>query len=194
IIENVNQGNDAAGYPFTVEFQRYGFNNSVQQRFADNTLYINIDNNADSNNPNAIVRPGVFRGDGWTYYVTQISGQLDPIRSANYYNQTTFGPTTDPDGSLGECTPPVAANTACTSDAFCAGLAAGSVCGFLNGDESGFAGLDPQSTNVNASKPKIPVGPSNLRPFPGPGEVHPVGSEDTVAGPSRNVDIDLVGY
>jgi hypothetical protein len=194
IIEKVNQGLDATGYPFTVEFQRFGFNDTAQFRYADNTVYVNIDNNTDSNSPNAIVRPGVFRGDGFTYYAFAITGRIDPVVSATYYNQTTFGPTTDPDNSLLECTAPVAANTACTTDAFCAGLAAGSVCGFLNGDESGFAGFDRQSTNTRATKPSVPGAPSNLRPFPGPTEVHPVGSEDTVAGPSRNVDVDIVDY
>jgi hypothetical protein len=120
IIEKVNQGNDAAGYPFTVEFQRFGFNDSVQFRYSDNTVYVNIDNNADSNNPNAIVRPGVFRGDGFTYYAFAITGRIDPLYTRDEYNQTTFGPTTDPDGSLGECSPPVAAKPPARR-LFCAG-------------------------------------------------------------------------
>jgi hypothetical protein len=216
IIEKVNQGLDASGYPFAVEFQRFGFNDTAQFRYADNTVYVNIDNNTDSNSPNAIVRPGVFRGDGWTYYAFQITGRIDPVVSQEYYNQTTFGPTTDPDASLSHCA--VVPVTSCTSDATCRVCVGGSnpgtictlpagaeclgggvcteqgPCGKLTGDESGFPGFDRQSTNTRATKPKVPVAPSNLRPFPGPAEVHPVGSEDTVAGPSRNVDVDIVDY
>ncbi|HEU5218305.1 MAG TPA: hypothetical protein VFU23_06585, partial [Gemmatimonadales bacterium] len=168
ILEKVNQGNDANGFPFVVEFQRLAFNNTVQIDYADNTLYVNIDNNADSNNNNSIIKPGVFRGDGFAYYNFAITGPIDPYYTQSFYNQTTFGPLSDPDGSLAGGTPA------------------------LTGDESGFTGFDNASLNPYAVKPIIPQAPINLRPFPGANEVH-VGGDD-VAGPSRSIEQDLVGY
>ena len=165
VIQKVNQGTDSNGFPFTVEFQRLAFNDTVQLLYSP-TLYIDIDNNIDSDNPKAIIRSGNGpRGDTTQYYIGTITGPADPYYTARYYNQRTFGPTTDPDSSL---------------DAS------------LSGDESGFAGFDNASDNVNAVVPIIPTAPANLRPFPGTNEVH-VG-QDTVAGPSRTDEIDMVDY
>jgi thrombospondin type 3 repeat protein len=166
VIEKVNQGLDANGFPFTVEFQRLAYNDTVQLRYAEPTLYIDADNNIDSDNPKAIIRSGNGpRGDGWQFYIQAVIGPIDPYYTQFYYNQRTFGPTTDPDSSLP---------------------------GSLSGDESGFTGFDSASTNQYATKPIIPTAPINLRPFPGPNEVH-VG-QDTVAGPSRSTEIDMVGF
>jgi len=163
VLEKVNQGNDLSGFPYTVEFQRLAFNDTVQLRYAEPTLYIDLDNNIDNDNPKAIIRAGNGpRGDQWQYYVDTVGGPIDPYYTLNYYNQRTFGPQTDPDLSLP---------------------------GALTGDESGFAGFDTASTNPYAVVPIIPTAPINLRPFPGPLEVH-VG-EDTVAGPSRTMEYDL---
>jgi hypothetical protein len=205
IIEQVNQGLDANGFEYEVEFQRLGFNNSVQIRYASVGAYVNIDNNVDSNNNNAIIRPGVFRGDGLPYYIAFIGGPIDPVKTELYYNMTTFANRsetiagskgwTDPDQSLTECTVDVnPLNTACVTDADCQGVDPTSVCGYLSGDETGFTGFDRTSTNPNAVKPALPVAPANLRPYPASGDVLAVGSEDTVAGPSRNFDVDMVNY
>jgi len=164
VIQKVHQGNDSSGFPYTVEFQRLGYNTTVQ--FDGSTTFItDIDNDIDDPVPNVLMGENL-RGDGISYYLTRLLGPVDPYYSTFYYNQLTFGPTTDPDNSLSSSV--------------------------LSGDETGFPGFDSASTNPYAVKPKIPVAPINLRPFSGPNEVH-VG-EDTVAGPSRNVDISLVGY
>jgi hypothetical protein len=166
VIQKVRQGNDANGFPFTVEFQRLGWNQTVQ--FGGSSyFFVDLDNNIDNATPNVLVGENL-RGDGLAYYLTQLSGPVDPLYTTYFYNQTTFGPRTDPDNSLSAGTPA------------------------LSGDESGFSGFDSASQNPYAVKPIIPTAPTNLRPFPGPNEVH-VG-EDTVAGPSRAVDISLVGY
>lgn len=166
VVQKVRQGFDANGFPFTVEFQRLGYNSTVQ---FDGSSYLitDIDNNVDNPAPNVLVGESL-KGDGIAYYLISLSGPADPVYSASLYNQTTFGPRTDPDGSLNGGTPT------------------------LTGDETGFTGFDNASTNPYAVKPIIPTAPTNLRPFPGANEVH-VG-EDTVAGPSRGVDIGLVGY
>ncbi|HEU5217098.1 MAG TPA: thrombospondin type 3 repeat-containing protein, partial [Gemmatimonadales bacterium] len=166
ILEKVNQGNDANGFPFVVEFQRLAFNNTTQIDLEGDTLYINVDNNVDSNTSNSIIKPGVFRGDGLAYYFTAVTGPIDPYYTQINYNQTTFGPLSDPDGSLAGGTPA------------------------LTGDESGFTGFDNSSVNPYAVKPIIPQAPVGLRPFPGANDVH-VGGDD-VAGPARSFDLDLV--
>jgi subtilase family protein/thrombospondin type 3 repeat protein len=166
IIQKVRQGNDANGFPFTVEFQRIGYNATVQFDY-NTTFFTDIDNNVDNPTPNVLLGEPL-RGDGLSYYVTNLIGPVDPFYTVSSYNQLTFGPTTDPDGSLSAGTPA------------------------LSGDETGFPGFDAASTNPYAVKPKIPTAPVNLRPFPGPNEVH--AGSDTPAGPSRNVDISAVGY
>jgi hypothetical protein len=166
VIQKVHQGLDAGGFPFTVEFQRLGYNATVQFD-ADATLFTDIDNNVDNDYPNVLMGEPL-RGDGLSYYLARLLGPVDPYYTQTSYNQVTFGPTTDPDNSLNGAPPT------------------------LTGDETGFPGIDNASTNPYAVKPKIPVAPTNLRPFPGPNEVH--AGTDTVAGPSRNVDIGLVGY
>ena len=166
VIQKVHQGNDAAGFPFTVEFQRLGYNATVQFD-SDATFFTDIDNNIDNPNPNSLMGEPLI-GDGITYYVSNLLGPVDPYYTLTQYSQLTFGPTTDPDGSLSLATPAV------------------------SGDETGFPGFDSASTNPYAVKPAIPMAPTNLRPFPGANEVH-IGT-DTVAGPSRNVDFSLVGY
>ena len=166
VIQKIHQGNDPSGFPYTVEFQRLGYNATVQFD-GSTTLITDIDNDIDDPAPNVLMGESL-RGDGISYYLTRLLGPVDPYYTLANHNQVTFGPTTDPDNSLSLTTPAI------------------------SGDESGFPGFDSLSTNPYAVKPKIPVAPTNLRPFPGPNEVH-VG-EDTVAGPSRNVDISLVGY
>jgi subtilase family protein/thrombospondin type 3 repeat protein len=166
VIQKVHQGNDANGFPFTVEFQRLGYNSTVQ--FDGSTsLITDIDNNIDNPHPNVLMGEAL-RGDGISYYLSRLVGPVDPVYTLTSYNQQTFGPTTDPDNSL-------------ASPTF-----------NITGDETGFPGFDSASTNPYAVKPKIPVAPTNLRPFPGPNEVH-VGI-DTVAGPSRSAEFSLVGY
>ncbi|HEU5181946.1 MAG TPA: thrombospondin type 3 repeat-containing protein [Candidatus Polarisedimenticolia bacterium] len=166
VIQKVHQGLDANGFPFTVEFQRLGYNATVQFD-AEATLFTDIDNNVDKDYPNVLMGEPL-RGDGLSYYLSSLLGPVDPYYTQTNYNQVTFGPTTDPDNSLAGAPPT------------------------LTGDETGFPGIDSGSLNPYAVKPKIPVAPTNLRPFPGPNEVH--AGTDTVAGPSRNVDIGLVGY
>jgi hypothetical protein len=182
VIEKVNQGTDANGNPFTVEFQRLGFNESIQFYYNEPTLYIDVDNDIDHDVPKAIVRPGNGpRGDGTQYYIATQTGPIDPHYTVFYYNQVTFGPRTDPDGSLSAGTPT------------------------LTGDETGFTGFDNASGNdYYAIKPIIPTAPTNLRPFPGPcqggagscpaGAAEPHVGEDTVAGPSRGLEFDSVDY
>src|SRR5262249_12935019 len=85
--QKVHQGTDAAGFPFTVEFQRLGYNTTVQFN-EDATLITDIDNNIDNGNPNVIMGEPL-RGDGITYYLTNLLGPVDPYYTAFNYNQLT---------------------------------------------------------------------------------------------------------
>src|SRR5262249_792857 len=96
VIEKVNQGHvdlngapSGSGFPFTVEFQRLSFNMSDQLYAADQVLYVDIDNNIDNNNPQALVKAGIVKGDARLYYITSFAGPVDPYHSQYYYNQRT---------------------------------------------------------------------------------------------------------
>src|SRR5262249_21834814 len=127
IVAKVNQNNDARGFPYTVEFQRFGMNENYQTINGYAGGGVMIDNDVDSDNIASLLgepmdtyyprRSGgwptvVFRDSGWYF---QSGDGINPISSSP--NQRTFGPFTNPNLS-----------------------------GSLDGDESGFSGF---TTNVS---------------------------------------------
>src|SRR5262249_1446923 len=76
VVQKVHQGLDAGGFPFTVEFQRLGYNSTLQ--FNDlGTLFTDIDNDVDNPNPNVLMGEPLI-GDGNTYYLASMLGPIDP--------------------------------------------------------------------------------------------------------------------
>ncbi|HEV8702314.1 MAG TPA: thrombospondin type 3 repeat-containing protein, partial [Candidatus Polarisedimenticolia bacterium] len=202
IIAKVNQNNDARGFAYGVEFQRFGANLNLQ---VVNAAYfgggINIDNNLDLDTVNCLLCQQLDtyytrKFGGWPYNVIALSGHeqyfpngegIDP-RSTNPH-QRTFGPLVDANGG----TP------------------------FDGGGESGFTGYT-QNTNPDSASP-IPQAPPDYLKLPLPGAAVPgvctggptpgapcqvhadCGSgaactleSITTAGPVRNFDFTLVGY
>ncbi|HEV8702312.1 MAG TPA: thrombospondin type 3 repeat-containing protein, partial [Candidatus Polarisedimenticolia bacterium] len=202
IIAKVHQQNDARGFAYGVEFQRFGVNLNDQ---VINAAYsgggINIDNNVDDDTVNCFLCQVLDtyytrRAGGWSYNVISISGGdqyflngegIDPASTDPH--QRTFGPLVDSNGG----TP------------------------FDGGGESGFTGYT-QNTNPDSASPIPQAPPDYLKlPFPGaavpgvctggptPGGPCQVNADcgsgggctletNTVAGPVRNFDWTLVGY
>ena len=72
VIQKVHQGTDSNGFPYTVEFQRLGYNTTVQ--FDGSTTFItDIDNDIDDPAPNVLMGENL-RGDGISYYLTRLLG------------------------------------------------------------------------------------------------------------------------
>ena len=202
IVAKVNQLNDARGFPYTVEFQRFAFNENIQTVDGYAGGGVNIDNDVDSDNANSLLGQTVDtyytrRSGGWPYVLMRDTGGyfdlqgIDPL-SANPF-QRTFGPFQNPTPGGG-----------------------------FSGDESGFSGTTPPLTNANSTSP-IPEANPDFLPFPLPGApsvgtcdggtqnndtCDPLNGSDpcitgggvctaginSVAGPVRNFDITLVGY
>jgi hypothetical protein len=202
IIAKVNQANDARGFAYTVEFQRFGMNENLQYPSAYMGGGVNIDNDIDSDNANSLLAQqmdayytrrtggwpnGMFRDHG-EYFVGGVG--VDPLSTAPF--QRTFGPFTD-----GDLTP-------------------------FNGNETGFSAFT-QNTNPDSSSP-IPTAIPDFLAYPVPGApnigvcdggtkakdtcdpaigpadpcvvgggiCHP--ADNTVEGPVRNFDATLIGY
>ena len=208
IIAKVNQNNDSRNFPYTVEFQRLGYNENIQlvDGYAGGGL--NIDNNVDSDNANSLLGQPVDqyytrRTGGWPYGVLRDAGQyfdngkgIDPGTVAPF--QRTFGPFVD--------VAPV---------------------GTISPGDNGFTG-NTQDTNLDSSSPIPEAGPDFLAyPVPSapdigicdggtsPGitcnplaPVCPGGGACTsantlnggstsalnISGPIRNLDVSLIGY
>ncbi|MBI1951424.1 MAG: thrombospondin type 3 repeat-containing protein, partial [Acidobacteria bacterium] len=176
IVAKVHQVNDSRGFPYTVEFQRVGFNMNIQT-----TTYsggsIDLDNDIDSDARNCLLCSYLYTRfpDIYSLAVFQQYNQgIDPLSPVP---QRTFGPLTDPDNSFAQNR-------------------------VINGDETGFTGFTT-NTNLNSSSP-IPVAPADFTPFPrpngpqvcAPGCTNPAicCEQNTVAGPERNFDMSLLDY
>jgi hypothetical protein len=104
IIAKVNQLPDARGFQYTVEFQRFGFNENIQTMDGYAGGGINIDNDADSDNTNSLLNQEMDayytrRTGGWPYALFRDTGQyfngpgVDPTTFSPF--QRTFGPWVD---------------------------------------------------------------------------------------------------
>jgi hypothetical protein len=201
LVAKVNQAVDARGFPYTVEFQRFGMNMTIQTFDGYAGGGVNIDNDADSDNENSLLgqQTDIYntrRAGGWPNGLFRFAGQyfngpgIDPTTTAPY--QRTFGPFQNPDVI------------------------------FLDGDECCFSGTTPPGTNPASSSP-IPTALPDYLPYPvagallvgvcdgGPLAGQPcdplqVGGacvagggvctpeDNTIAGPVRNFDSTLIGY
>jgi len=181
IIAKVNELNDARGFPYTVEFQRFGFNLNVQTRDWAGAA-INLDNDIDSDARNCLLCQYVYGVRFPFIYaladINQYEKAIDPKSSVP---QRTFGPLSDPDNSM-------------------------ALQGRITGDETGFTGFTI-SNNPNSSSP-IPVADPDFTAYPrplapvigAPGctcNVNPNQAccqQNTDAGPARNFDMSLLDY
>jgi hypothetical protein len=204
VIAKVNQQADARGFPYTVEFQRFAFNQTIQLYDGYAGGGVNIDSNADSDTITGMLSEELDvyytrRFGGWPHGTTRQTYEyfsnyigIDP---QNYYrpHQRTFGPFQNPNASP-----------------------------TFDGDETGFTGFT-QNNNPDSQSP-IPEAENPLQmPYPLPGAVaigvcdggtndddtcNPANPADpcvtaggvcraaqnTVAGPVRNYEIDLVTF
>jgi hypothetical protein len=198
LVAKVNQAADPRGFPYTVEFQRLGFNLNIQLFDGYAGGGVNIDNNADSDNENSLLGQQLdqyymrLKG-GWPYGLFRFAGQyfggpgITPVTTSPH--QRTFGDFQNPNGV------PI-----------------------FDGDESGYTGCPPP--NPNSGCP-IPAAIPDYLPYPlsnalltgvcdggtqagqpcdpqqgngacGGGVCH--AEDNTIAGPVRNFDSSLVGY
>jgi hypothetical protein len=202
IVAKVNQNPDARGFAYTVEFQRLGYNETIQTFDGYAGGGVNIDNDVDVDATNSLLQQQVDqyytrRTGGWPYGVFRDAGEyfngagIDPTTTAPH--QRTFGPFTNPNNSVN-----------------------------LDGDETGFSGTTPPGTNPSSASP-IPTANPDYLPYQVPGApavgvcdggsqakatCDPANGADpcvtgggvctaavnTVAGPVRNFDSTLVGY
>ncbi|HXH28471.1 MAG TPA: thrombospondin type 3 repeat-containing protein [Candidatus Polarisedimenticolia bacterium] len=177
IIAKVNQGTDARGFPYNVEFQRLAFNLNIQtQNYAGG--FADLDNDIDSDDRNCLLCGGYF------YYripdiysVATFNSYAMGIDPTSTLQQHTFGPLTDPNNSFAQ--------------------------GKIDGDETGFTGFT-ENLNPESSSP-IMTAPPDFLPFPAPGGAvvcNPPDTTDpqhdcehsTAAGPERNFDLTLLEY
>ncbi|HZN03238.1 MAG TPA: thrombospondin type 3 repeat-containing protein [Candidatus Polarisedimenticolia bacterium] len=201
IVAKVNQNNDARGFAFTVEFQRFAYNENIQLNDGYAGGGVNIDNDIDSDNANSLLGQQMDsyytrRTGGWPYGMFRDAGSyfpgdgIDPATTAPF--QRTFGPFTNPNASVN-----------------------------LDGDETGFSG-HTQDTNADSSTP-IPTTIPDFLAYPVPNApvigicdggtqnddtCDPGNGADpcivgggvctaavnTVNGPVRNWDATLIGY
>ena len=174
IVAKVHQTLDNRGFPYTVEFQRLGMNLNHQTVDAYAGGMINLDSDIDSDDRNCLLCQVFYPRFGGAYYgVARLNTYqygVDPA-GAGEVRQRTFGPRVDPDDSI-----------------------AG---GTVKGDETGFSAFT-QNTNPNSSSP-IPTAPPDFLPYPIPGGPLPLAGDgtpaaNTVAGPTRNLELSLVDY
>ena len=147
IISPVHQIPDARGFPYTVEFQRLAMNLNHQTYDAYAGGFINLDSDIDTDDRNCLLCQVFYPRFGGVYYQV---GRFNtyPVRGGSggpwvRRSRRTFGPLTDPDGSV-----------------------AGS--GIVTGDETGFTGFtlehepeqhepDPDSTAPDMlAVPRVP--------------------------------------
>jgi hypothetical protein len=191
IIQKVHQTPDARGFPWTVEFQRVGFNFLVQTaRYSGGTF--DLDSDIDEDGRNCLVCQYSYFSVPDIDTLIEFHYGYQEIGPGSRVPQRTFGPLEDPDGSLGGGNPR------------------------FTGDETGFTAF---TGNVNpASTNPITPAPPDYLPYPVPGAPVPeicIGgandgracttladcpdgtctpAENSVAGPGRNFDIVLLDY
>jgi hypothetical protein len=176
IIAKVNQVNDPRGFPYTVEFQRLGFNMNIQTSDYSGGS-IDLDNDIDSDARNCLLCMYIYTRfpDLYTLAVFHTYNQgINPVSSVS---QRTFGPLEDPDHTFAQNR-------------------------VINGDETGFTGFTA-NTNPDSGNP-IPTADPDFLPYPIPGapQVCVPGcavpaeccEQNTVAGPERNFDMSLLDY
>jgi hypothetical protein len=176
IIAKVHQSPDSRGLPYSAEFQRFGLN--MEEQTADDRTQgnLNVDNNADSDNGNCLLCQEFDPNyGGIDYQVAEFtnSGGYGTCPTCLGNKQRTFGPLTDPNGSV---SPPTKA---------------------VSGDETGFTGFT-QNSNPQSSSP-IPTAPPDFLPYPLPSAPVVMASDgtpwtNTVNGPVRNLDMNLIQY
>ncbi|MFI5040561.1 MAG: thrombospondin type 3 repeat-containing protein [Acidimicrobiales bacterium] len=174
IVAKVHHGLDARGFPYTVEFQRLAVNMNHQTIDAYAGGNINLDSDIDSDDRNCLLCQPFYARFGGSYYgVARFNTYdygVDPAGRGET-KQRTFGPRSDPDGSIPT--------------------------GYVTGDENGFSGF---TLNVNPrSSSPIPTAPPDMLPYPVPGGFLPLASDgtpaaNTIAGPTRNFELSLVDY
>jgi hypothetical protein len=176
VVAKVHQGNDARGFPFTVEFQRLGMNINHQTFDHYAGGFVLLDTDIDTDERSCLLCQGVFypRFGGFYYVAARLYTYIYGVDPAGLEAtpQRTFGPLDDPDDSL---------TTTAT----------------ITGDETGFSAFT-QNTNPNSSTP-IPTAPPDFLPYPAPGAPIPLAADgrpadDTIGGPVRNFDLSLVNY
>jgi hypothetical protein len=177
IIAKVNQKPDAAGFPYSVEFQRLGVNMNIQTAdYAGGS--IDFDSDIDNDQGNCLLCEYFYYRFGDIYTLVSFNAYTYGIDPESNTPQRTFGPLVDPNNSVA--------------------LASHEV----TGDETGFSGFTDNS-NPDSSSP-IPTAAPDFLPFPSPGasQVCVPGclvpaqccEQNTVAGPERNMDIVLLDY
>jgi hypothetical protein len=138
IVQKVNQMPDGRGFPWTVEFQRVGFNMNIQTAdYAGGSF--DLDNDIDSDARNCLVCMYLYTRFADIYALVAFNSYYHGIDPVSGVPQRTFGDLTDPNGS-------VAANSRIT------------------GDETGFSGFTG-TINPNSTSP-IPEAGFDFLPFP----------------------------
>ncbi|HZM70989.1 MAG TPA: thrombospondin type 3 repeat-containing protein [Candidatus Cryosericum sp.] len=140
IIAKVNQQNDAAFFPYTVEFQRLGVNMNIQTAdYAGGD--IDFDNDIDDDQGNCLMCQYFYYRFGDIYTLVSFNAYTYGIDPKSNTPQRTFGPLVgDADLSLTGGNPTI------------------------TGDENGFTGFTDNS-NPDSSNP-IPTAKPDFRPFP----------------------------
>jgi len=174
IVAKVHQTADARGFPYTVEFQRLAMNLNHQTLDAYAGGLINFDSDIDSDDRNCLLCQVFYPRFGGAYYqVARFNTYeygVDPA-GLGETQQRTFGSRVDPNNSING--------------------------GTVSGDETGFSAFT-QGSNPDSANP-IPTAPPDLLPYPVPGGPLPLASDgtpaaNTVAGPTRNLELSLVDY
>ncbi len=177
IVAKVHQVPDSRNFPYSVEFQRLGFNLNMQTRdYAGGN--INLDSDIDSDAANCLLCQYIYGVRFPSIYETAVFNLYENgVDPQSVMPQRTFGPMVDPDGSFAQNR-------------------------VIDGDESGFTALTTNA-NPNSSSP-IPVGKPDFTSFPRPGapQICAPGctnpavccEQNTVAGPERNWDLSLLDY
>ena len=196
IVAKVNQLADARGFPYTVEFQRLGLNENIQTYDGYAGGGINIDNDADNDNVDSLLRDhsDQYYARHWGGWPDGTFRLADELFSGPGIDPATTSPAPRTFGPFG-------------TDDF--------------GQPFGFTGYTTNG-NPNSSSP-IPTAPPDLLPYPllhaaitgvcdggtqagaacapsspsdscvtGGGVCHP--QDDTDAGPVRNFDATLIGF
>jgi len=177
IIAKVNQKPDTRGFPYSVEFQRLGFNLNIQTAYYGGAGGdVDLDNDVEDDSKNCFICQYFYSRFPDIYSVAVFQQYSYGIYPGSSVPQHTFGPTTDPDGSLAQKN--------------------------INGDETGFTAFT-ENHNSESTTP-IPVAAPDYLPYPVPGAptiCNPPGSpnpadceQNTVNGPERNFDIVLLEY
>ncbi len=182
IVAKVHQVPDSRNFPYTVEFQRLGFNLNMQTRdYAGGN--INLDNDIDSDEANCLLCQYIYGIRFPSIYETAVFNLYENgVDPKSDMPQRTFGPLTDTDLSFAQNR-------------------------VINGDETGFTAFTT-NTNTHSSSP-IPVGKPDFTPFPrplapqicapgvvnpNPGQPFPGCETNSDAGPERNWDLSLLDY